>query len=365
MNSKLKRMISLVLVVALWAGLTAFAWLKAPTESSDSERRLLAQFPDLNLQTLASGDFMGDFADYAVDQFPLRDAFRTLNAYLTYYVLGQKDNNGIYLHDGYAAKMEYPMDESSVNYAIDRFNDLYQLYLQDSSVQFAIVPDKSYYLAGEAGVLGLDYQALFDTMEQNLPWASFIDLTDALDLGDYYRTDTHWSQEAIVPAAEKIAAALGVSVPGDLKQVSLARPFYGVYYGQAALPMEPDTLHYLTNDVLEGCTVKCHDNGKTSGVYDMTKLDSRDLYDVFLSGGAAVLEITNPAGQEGRELVVFRDSFGSAMVPLLIGDYSKVWVLDTRYVMPNMLGHFLDFQGKDVLFLYSTLVLNSSSALRK
>ncbi len=361
----MKRTISLILVLALWLGLTAFAWLKSPDESSDSERRQLEQFPDLTMQTLLSGDFMRDFADYAVDQFPLRDGFRTLNAMLTYYALGQKDNNGIYLHDGYAAKMEYPMSEADLRYAMDRFNDLYKMYLKDNDVKFAIVPDKSYYLAGEAGVLSLDYAALFAAMEETLPWAEFIDLTDTLDIDDYYRTDTHWTQEAILPAAEKIAAALGVTVPSDLKQVTLERPFYGVYYGQAALPMDPDALHYLTNDVLEGCTVKCHDNGKTAQVYDMTKLSSRDLYDVFLSGGAAVLEITNPAGAEGKELVVFRDSFGSAMIPLLLQDYAKVWVLDTRYVMPNMLGHFVDFENKDVLFLYSTLVLNSSSGLRK
>jgi hypothetical protein len=40
-------------------------------------------------------------------------------------------------------------------------------------------------------------------------------------------------------------------------------------------------------------------------------------------------------------------------------------VLDTRYVSPAMLGQFVDFAEQDVLFLYSTLILNSSSALRK
>ncbi len=362
----MKRTICLVLVLALWLGLAAFAWVRSPSDSSDAERRPLAQFPEVSGEAILSGDFMGDFADYAVDQFPLRDGFRTLNAYLTYYLLGQKDNNGIYLHDGYAAKMEYPLNEASVDYAVERFNDLYKLYLQNSPVRFAIVPDKSYYLAQDAGVLELDYEALYHTMAEKLPWAEFIDLRDALSIEDYYRTDTHWSQEALLPAAEKIAAALGVTVP---QESTLAKesiyPFYGVYYGQAALPLEPDTLTWLTNEIIAGCTVKCHDNGKTAAVYDMTKQDSKDLYDIFLSGGAAVLEITNPAGLPGKELVVFRDSFGSAMVPLLLQDYSKVWVLDTRYVMPNMLGHFVEFENKDVLFLYSTLVLNSSSALRK
>ena len=360
----MKRTISLILVLALWASLAAFAWCKPAAESSDSERRPLEQFPEISGEALLSGQFMKDFADYAVDQFPLRDGFRTLNAYLTYYLLGKNDNNGIYLSNGYAAKMEYPLDELSVANAVARFTELYENYLTDCDIRFALVPDKGYYLAGEAGALSMDYDALYQRMAEELPWADFIDLRDRLSIDDYYRTDTHWRQEQILPAARAIAERLGVTVP-EFRQEQLDRPFYGVYYGQAALPMEPDVLRYLTNDTLEGCTVKLHDNGKTAQVYDMTKLGSKDLYDVFLSGGAAVLEITNPAGIDGKELIVFRDSFGSSMVPLLVNDYETVWVLDTRYVNPGLLDRFVDFHGQDVLMLYSTLILNSSSALRK
>ena len=360
----MKKTISLILVLALWAGLVGYAWFKPASAFSDAERRPLEQFPELNGESLLSGRFMKDFADYAVDQFPIRDGFRTFNAYLTYYLLGKTDNNGIYLHEGYAAKMDYPLDENSLKHAVERFTALYEMYLTDCDVRFALVPDKGCYLAEEAGALSVDYDALYERMALELPWAELIDLREYLSIDDYYRTDTHWRQEEIRPAAGAIAEKLGVTVP-EFEQKQIDRPFYGVYYGQAALPMEPDTMYHLTNEVLEACTVKCHDNGTTAQVHDMTKLDSRDLYDIFLSGGAAVLEISNPAGQPGRELIVFRDSFGSALVPLLVNDYETVWVLDTRYVNPAMLGRFVDFADQDVLFVYSTLILNSSSALRK
>ena len=361
----MKRTISLILILAIWGGLAAFAWVKAPTAVSDSERRPLEQFPEVSGESLLSGQFMKDFADYAVDQFPIRDGFRTLNAYLTYYLLGQTDNNGIYLSDGYAAKMDYPLNDASVSSAMNRFTELYEMYLTDSDIHFALVPDKSCYLAENAGVLSIDYDALYAHVADSLPWAELIDLRPYLDIEDYYRTDTHWRQEQIVPAAQAIADELGVTVP-EFRKMQIDRLFfYGVYYGQAALPMEPDIMYYLTNEVLENCTVTIHDSGTTASVLDTTKLESRDLYDVFLSGGAAVLEISNPAGQAGNELIVFRDSFGSSMVPLLVNDYETVWVLDTRYVNPAMLSQFVDFHGQDVLFLYSTLILNSSGALRK
>ncbi|MBO7253124.1 MAG: hypothetical protein J6V25_10925, partial [Oscillospiraceae bacterium] len=183
---------------------------------------------------------------------------------------------------------------------------------------------------------------------------------------DYYRTDTHWRQEQLLPAAAEICQAMGVDSPKgeDYTGIILERPFYGVYYGQAALPMEPDSVTLLSSPLLENCSVYDHETGKTLPVYDLEKLDSRDLYDVYLSGAKPLLTIHNPAGDPERELIVFRDSFGSSMIPLLIGDYGTVTVVDTRYISPELLPRFLDFHGQDVLMLYSTLILNNSSAIK-
>ena len=85
---------------------------------------------------------------------------------------------------------------------------------------------------------------------------------------------------------------------------------------------------------------------------------------LFLSGAAALLTIENPAGEPGKELIVFRDSYGSSLIPLLVKDYAKVTVIDTRYVAPVLLEKLVEFKGQDVLMLYSTLLLNSSFSLK-
>jgi hypothetical protein len=203
-------------------------------------------------------------------------------------------------------------------------------------------------------------------VEAGMPWAEQIDLTGSLSAGDYYRTDTHWRQEHLLDAADIICQTLGVTAPmaEDYRIIPLERPFYGVYYGQAALPMKPESMYCLQNDMLDGCSVYNYEIGKTTAVYDMEKLESRDLYDIYLSGAAALLRIENPAAEGGRELVVFRDSFGSSLIPLLVKDYAVVTVVDTRYIAPNLLGQYVEFSAQDVLFLYSTLILNSSGALQ-
>ena len=307
---------------------------------------------------------MKDFESYSLDQFPLRDSFRTVKSLFHRYALNQKDNNGIYLYYDYAARQEYPLNVDSVNHALERFNHIYEKYLQDSEIYMAVVPDKGYYLAEYAGQLAIEYEAMFDLLEAGMPWAQHIDLTGSLSAGDYYRTDTHWRQEKLLPAAGILCDALGVAPPEEIRPTLLDRPFYGVYYGQAALPMDPDSLAILEPEYLEDCRVYDHESGKTGPVYDLSKLDSRDLYDVYLSGARALLTIENPHGKQEKELIVFRDSFGSSMVPLLLQDYSRVILVDTRYISSDLLDQFVDFHGQDVLLLYSTLILNSSSAIK-
>ena len=98
-------------------------------------------------------------------------------------------------------------------------------------------------------------------------------------------------------------------------------------------------------------------------VYDTAKFGTNG-YDVFLSGAQSLLRIENPNAATDRELILFRDSFGSSMVPLLVQDYAKVTLVDTRYISSELLYQFLDFHGQDVLILYSTTLINGASILQ-
>lgn len=366
-NTKL-RTIALLIPGVLWIVLTAFAWFAPAKDVSEAERRPLAQFPEVSFATLWNGSFMEKFDDFTLDQFPLRDGFRTIKSLFHFYGLQQRDNNDIYLADGYAVKQEYPLNQESVSHAINRFQHLYDKYLApaDSDVHMVIVPDKGYYLAEESGHLSLDYEALFAAFEDSMPWAKFMDLTDVLSAEDYYRTDIHWRQERLLEAAGVICRHLGGTVPDpqDFITAAIERPFYGVYYGQAALPMDPETMYYSKSSLLDNCRVYDHETGTYGSVYDLSKLDSRDLYDVFLSGPRSLLTIENPHGTPGKELIVFRDSFGSSMVPLLVQDYEKVTLVDIRYIQIDILDRFLKFDGQDVLLLYSVSVLNNSQTIK-
>ena len=358
--------INLLPVALLWAVLTVFAWTAPAKEISEAERRPLAQAPEITIGSLLDGSFMADFEDFSLDQFPLRDAFRSLKSLFHFNVLNQSDNNGIYITDGVAVKQEYPLNVDSVDHAAERFNHLYEKYLTDSKVYLAVIPDKGQYLAEENGHLSLPFGKLNTILLNQMLWAVPIDLYGSLEAEDYYRTDIHWRQESLFEAASAICEALGVTGPNpeDYTLTALERPFYGVYYGQAALPMEPETMYILESDLLRDCRVYDYESGQYTGVYNMDKLTSRDLYDVFLSGSRSLLTIENPNAATDRELIIFRDSFGSAMAPLLVADFAKVTLVDIRYIQIDVLDRFLDFHGQDVLLLYSVPVLNNSQTIK-
>ena len=354
-------------LLALWALLSVLLWFGPKADYTYTERRKLAQMPELSTNAVFSGSFAEKFEEFTLDQFPLRDAFRQVKSLFHYYALRQADNNGIYLVGDTVAKLEYPLNETSVSYATGRFGYLYKRYLQetDCKIYASMIPDKGYYLAEANGYPAMDYERLENLYREALSFAGYVDIRDSLSAEDYYRTDTHWRQEKILDVAKVLCDAMGAEAPqaGDYSQVT-ADPFYGVYFGQAALPMDGETLVMLQNELLQNCTVTDPITGAVTQIYNMEKLESPDLYEVYLSGAQPLLVIDNPNGEEGRELVIFRDSYGSSLAPLLLQSYSKVTLVDIRYIHPDQIESYVNFGNQDVLFLYSTLILNSGRSLK-
>ena len=137
-----------------------------------------------------------------------------------------------------------------------------------------------------------------------------------------------------------------------------------MYSGQSALDLDPDSLYYLDSDVFDSVSVYDFETSSNIPVYDRDKLTGSDPYEVFLSGPKSLLVMENENAPEERHLIVFRDSFGSSVAPLMTEAYSKITLVDIRYLKAEMLGSLVDFDNADVLFLYSTSVLNNGKTVK-
>ncbi len=363
----MKQKIISIAVLSVILFFSVFAWIKPADDFSYSERRELRKFPEISANTIFSGAFMKNFESYTLDQFPFRESFRKIKAYTELDVFNKQTNNGIFYENGYIGKTEYPLNESSLKYASGRFLNIYNMYLKDTktNIYFSIIPDKNYYLLKDnSDYLTLDYDSLVETLKTDNSYMKYIDIFPLLDESCYYKTDSHWKQEKIIPVAEKLASQMGVKLNTEFKENTLTKSFYGVYYGQSALNLNSDELKYLTNDTFENVEVFDFQNDKAISIYDFSKGEGKDPYEFFLSGSLSLIEINNKNATTEKELIIFRDSFTSSLAPLLVNSYKKITLIDIRYIQPTLLEQFIKFDNQDVLFIYSTSVLNNSNTLR-
>ncbi|MHB1151611.1 MAG: DHHW family protein [Eubacteriales bacterium] len=318
--------------------------------------------PVFSYNNLFNGKLFKECEKYSEDSFALRSKFKSLTSFVKFYVFKQKNVNSVYLANGYMSKMDFPLNEASVLNAAKKFNKIYDKFLTGMNVNYAVIPDKNYFIASENGYLSLDYAGMLDILRQNIISMNYIDLFDSLTIDSYYFTDIHWKQEKIIGAAAKLLSKMrnGFSASDIRYTVNRLFPFRGSYYGKTSFITAPDTLAYLTGSMIDDAVVYNYQSKAYSNVYEPDKFKGKDGYDVFLSGAVPLITIEIPGSTDKKELILFRDSFGSSIAPLLLEGYSKITLVDLRYIYYDILDNFIDFENQDVLFLYNTQILNNS-----
>ena len=97
---------------------------------SNSERRLLAKFPELSFENIGNGKFMSGFESFAQDQFPFRDSLRGIKSNAVLKLFRQQDNNGLFLYQGHIIKKDYPLNYDMLDHAAKKLDGIYKQYLK-------------------------------------------------------------------------------------------------------------------------------------------------------------------------------------------------------------------------------------------
>ena len=338
-------------------------------EYSISEKRLLEQAPNLSVESVLSGEYFSELETYFLDQFPYRDGFRKTKAIINNKILQKNDNNDLFNIGEHIFKIDYPLSISSTLKASEKINFITKNYLKGSDVYYSVIPDKNYFLRNEYDRLTYDYDEMMNILNDNIETASYIDIFDTLTLSDYYNTDLHIKQEKFFETRDKLYSEMndGTLLPLSSKDeysTQTLPKFYGTYHYQYALSSVHDELLYLTDDVVSNSTYTTVEDDLVHQVYDENPESLKDSYDIFLGGAKAIVEITNNNAKVNKELIMFRDSFASSLAPLMLSGYSKITLIDLRYIASDKLKDYVDFAGQDVLFLYNTSLINSAHILK-
>lgn len=360
MNDKIKDIVVTIIFLFTVISLFLINVIKEDTDISVAERRKLATMPELTTKSLFDGTYFKKFDSYVTDQFVERDAFRKIKIDIELSTKGEYNN--LYLYDDYIIEEIFPLNSNSINNLTSKINYIKDTYLNDNSnIYYTIIPDKNYFV--NKGNLKLDYNKLQDMMKSNLTNLNYINIFDKLTLDNYYKTDTHWKQEDLFDVANTIANQMNFDITNN-NVVNTITTFKGSYAGRLSVTKDIDTIKTISNPSIDNSSVYNYETKKYTDIYDYTKINSLDKYDIYLSGAVPIIDIINNNTSSDKELIVFRDSYGSSLIPLLIEGYKKITVIDIRYISSKILNKYIDFNDQDVLFMYSILTINNSFSIR-
>ena len=364
---KMKKNRFSLVIIAVFAiiigGLSIINILMSPPDILISERRVRERRPTLSFATFASGDFMTSFEAYAADSFPFRDGFRALHAATVYGAFLQTDKDGVYF-DSHGIGSFEAVNKQSVMLLADKIMEISRP-LEELNIFYSFIPDKSIY--ADRVMPGFDYKLTENIFRERLNPNEFIfiPLVDALDADSFYRTDLHWCQISIGDAVYTIGETMGAEI--DFQQFSrlYAGQFRGGYAGQFALPVRSESLYFLYNPNIRAFYMNMGTRQFEEGpVYDLEMFYGIDPYDIFLRGAQPLVVLENINATSDRELYIFRDSFSSSLAPILASAYFRVTLIDLRFIDLRTMNQLIDFEpGSDVLFLFSSGILNNSDML--
>lgn len=346
--------------------------VKPDTEISISERRELTKFPEISFESITNGKFFTDFEKYLLDQIPFREGFRRIKAINEFYVLNKLDNHKIIIKDGHATKISYPLTEKSINLYIKKINQIQEKYLRDKNLNIynLVIPDKNYYLIKNKEYPVIDYTKVKEEISKGIS-GEYIDILGDLDLDCYYKTDSHWKQEKIVKVANEILRKMNMQ---EIEKIEISQPFtpfYGVYYGESALPLDFDEIRYVTTKEIEKARVY-RVNQKTKELeegkmYYEEVVDDKltDSYDLFLGGASTITVIENELATTDKSLYLFSDSYGRSLAPLLLSNYKRIVIYDVRYIKTSKALEKVEVEeNSDVIFAYSISSIDVSSNIQ-
>lgn len=369
------RSINALSVTLLFCGfLLIFSVLSAaapPSVFSDTENRYLEQRPKLSWKTLKSGEFGRKYELYLSDQFPLRNSWiglKTAAEEAQY----KKEINGVFLgKDGYLIEALYKEDIDRELYEknLDRlrlFTNLQSQTLGMDHVRIMLAPSASQILADQLPAAASPFdqgQALEDFIASGGAGELLVPLQPALtaSLMDhpgrqlYYRTDHHWTTYGAYAGYEAWARSSGLTPYGiaDFYVETVSDSFYGTIQSKLNTAPKADSIQLFHPidppdwEVYYDGSEERHDSP-----YAPEALETKDQYRVFLDGNHGWTKIVNRNLEEGKRLLILKDSYAHCFAPFAALHYGQVHMLDLRYYNGKISDFIKEQEITDILILY-------------
>lgn len=364
-GKKRQPLVTVILFCLFIFGFAAATTLKSDTEFSETENRVLAQMPERKAEAVLNGDFEADYEEYLTDQFIWRDRWIGIKTLAERMLLKRESKDIYFAEDGYLIeKHSGTFKTQTARRNITALADFVQKYeerLGTSHISVLLVPNAADILldklppfadSGEGG-------SYLEEITGTLPEGVLLDAESVLqahaDEELYYRTDHHWKTRAAFYVYQAWAEKQRFLAPEltDYNIAAVTDTFEGTIQSKLGIQTSGDTIELFLPIKEPAYTVYEEGTGEIKNtLYDYAALDTKDKYAVYFGGNKPFLKI-NTEADNGRKILVVKDSYANCFIPFMLGEFQEIDVLDLRYTNQK-LSEIID-TGKytDLLVLYN------------
>ncbi len=337
--------------------------LQKDTLISAKENRILQSKPKMAKKTLLNGEYMERYGIYLNDQFVGRDNWITIQN-TTDRLFQKTVMNDVYLaKDGYLIERHLPEDFPQEK--MEKSLSNLEAFLEDfPQAKVMLVPTADNVLTDKLPAFApyFDQEAFLEQAKERIGEENFVNVLPILrehaDEEIYYRTDSHWTTLGAYYAYEAFARSYPKPprwyLHGELQTVK--EDFQGDLYAKVKQHAGTDKITVFPR-VMEADSYRITYDEYLSRTdfYEEKYLKDGGSYSFFLDDTHAIVEIERESHLDGT-LLVIKDSYANAMIPLLAHHYKKIYVVDLNYFDANVTDYMqnCDIYGNmDVLVLYN------------
>lgn len=360
LKGSIRSKVTVTIFLLILSGMSVFGFAAGDERYSEKENRYLAIKPDLDSGNLLNGKYQEDYETYLADKTIFRNKWIELKTYIELASL-KKDVNGVYFgKDNYLIarqdtdKFETENADKNCKY-LEEFVDNYK---KNTDICVMLVPNTSEILKKKLPKYAYNFNETryINDIYKEIGEDNTVDVNEILkahkDEYLYYKTDHHWTTLGAYYAFTEYADKTGINIEKYTTKL-VTDKFYGTMSSKVNLEIEADKVYIYEPDKEEEVSVRYNNSTELKdSLYEMSALDKKDKYSIFLGGNNPLVQITTNA-ENDRKVLVIKDSFAHCFIPFMISGFGKIDVVDLRYYNESI-GKMIEEGGyTDILVLYN------------
>ncbi len=232
----------------------------------------------------------------------------------------------------------------------------------DVNVYSMVIPTSGeFYMPTKYQSYNASHKKSIDNIDSKLNDVISVDAYNALSLHlkeeIYSRTDHHWLPLGAYYAAKEFTktASTDFADLSTFKEVDV-EGYLGTLYSisqSASLQSDPEIFKYFkpSNDYTAYYYTTNYTFEYNFPLFVEQPVSSS--YSMFMGGDKKIVRIETD-NKNGRRLAIWKDSYGNALIPFLVGSFEEIYVLDVRYFDLNAIEFMKEAKISDVLFTMCT-----------